>query len=612
MATTTVLDIVSEQLGILEDHHVLASAERQIILDKLKKEPDKLKEYSDSFSKGLPGVTKGVIGAIKAGKSGDPYAISIATVDIFASIVTMAGPLLGPGGPLVSALAGMLSTILGEFLPKPPSLKEEIEKLLNKFLAEEKLRDLGTALDQIWVLSDTIQHHSLDYKSLNLQHGTEIKAIDDAWQWLNQKDKQAVPEWGEVLEKTCMVWIQLLRCVALSVVKPSTRKGVEKGEMLVYLPARQELFLKYLRSIKPVAQERGLYVEMQAWDNFGNVLYVAPGQKGSLPWDYKKNTQWMKNFSIHVSSDQAGSPTPSYEVISCVDRPAAIVRYMVDAATGDLYDGKQLMSEGEDYSNIGGGTRKFVDCVCAWALTDDDPGAIRIYTAHRAGRDSYVNIHVVDSDDRTRRINWEPHAAEGLAHIRAVRRDITQSLPDDPDTAGLPSRSWEIIYGGYLDNGRIWVEADNSWTDIPSPWDRYNGIEVDPYCLWVFGEHGLACATHASVMQCKKGTIGSPGWITFKTDWSDGFNVRTLSPCEDGILAVGSDQPMHGGLVLWTGDYRIDLEERKIEWKYDGSPRGGGNIRPKQILKMPIACWPVFMQVKRDLEKQVGQGHAGS
>lgn len=611
------LQIISDQLDLLEQRHLIAKKDRDKILTELqnlKKEPDKFKEYAESFADGLPGMTKGVISLVKLGKDGDPFAISIACLDVFSGIVAMAGPLLGPVGPLISALTGMISAILGEFLPKTPNLKDEIEELLNKFLADEKLRALGTAADQIWILSDTIQNHSRNYKPLNLQHGTEIKAIDDAWQWLKQQDKQTVAQWDQVLEKTCQVWLQLVRCVALSVVKPSTKAGVSKDDMLTYLPSRQELFLKYLREIEPVAQDRGLFLMTQSWNN-GIILYVAVGRKGALPWDYKKNTAWLTNISVHVPGSQVGSPTPKYDVISWSGDSRAIFRQQVDSVNGQLADGRALMEIGHEYPNLNGGTRRFTSCVNAWALADwEHPGWTRIFTAH-AGVDNYVNVHVVDNNDKVSRVNWEPRTGPGLAHIRAVVRDISQSLPDDPDAVGLESRQYEIIYGGYRGNPNIWVETDNDWRDVPSPWSEYNGIEVDHDGLWVFGQNGIAFATHASVIQASRmrrnGKAENPRWITYNTGWTDGFNVRSLCACADGVLAVGSDQSRQGGLVLWTGTYKIALKNpARLEWDLanNGRTREGS---PQQVLKMPIPCWPLFAKVKQDLEEEVGDHHHG-
>jgi hypothetical protein len=606
------LELISAQLDLLLLNQLIAKTDRDNILAELKKEPSKIKEYAEAFAAALPAITSGVIALRKLGKDGDPYAISMASLEIFSGIVAMAGPLLGPVGPIVSALASMVSMILGEFLPKPPNLLDEIEALLDKFVAEDKLRGLGTAADQIWVLSDTIEHHSTDYRPLNLQHGTEIKAIDDAWQWLNQLEKQSVPLWDQVLEKTCQVWLQLMRCVVLSVVKPSTKEGAKKGEMLVYLPARQELFLKYLRSIKPVAQNRGLYIMTEAWETFGYCLDIALGRSGRLSWGYEKKTDWLWNFSILIPREQIGSPAPQYHVFTLSEgSPRAIARLKVDSLAGKLVSGTHIMEEDRVYQNTGGGERRFESCVCAWSLTSwEDPDKVKIYTAHSTDY-NYVNIHEVDSDNNVNRLNWEPHTAEGLLHIRAVVRDLSQSLPDDGDAVGLASRLYEVIYGGYRESSNIWVALDNSWLDVPTPWSGYNGIEVDKYCLWVFGKNGIACATHASVVQAlrarRNGVDARPKWMTYHTGWRDGFNVKSVSPCADGILAVSSDQSVHGGLVLWTGTYKIDLKGAgSLDWNFNGSPRGG---RPGQIGKMPIHCWTLFDGVLRDLEKKVGKGH---
>jgi hypothetical protein len=613
MPTSNDMEIISEQLDLLVDHHALAATERKKILDELnslKEKPDQFKEYTESLSKGLPGVTKGVIDAIDAAKSGDPYAISIAAVDIFAGVVTMAGPLLGPFGSLASALAGMVSTILGLFLEKPPSLKEQLTELLNKFLAEAKLRKLGAALDKIWVLSDTIQYHSLNYEPLDLRGGKEISAIDDAWQWINQEDKQSVPEWDQVLEKTCMVWIQLLRCVTLSLAKPSTLPGVAKDKVLVYLPARQELFLKYLRSIKPVVQQRGLYLHLGLRNN-GLVVYTAPGRAGDLKWSYKANTQWMRNISILVPRGQLGSPTPRYDLYACAENPIAIVRHQLDSVKGDLSDGRQLLVYGTKYPYREGGERWFGDCVSACALADpNDAKATKVYAVnHPASNHNYVSVHFVDSNNNVQTAHWEPGLNAEPQHIRAVAGDVKKSLPDDPDVAGLPPHGlYEIIYAAYRNNRNIWVALDNSFADLPGPenWSAYSGIEVDPYCLWIFGVDGIACATHASVVQCKNGKLKSPRWIYHDFDkslWQSGQPpvVDSLYPCADETLVALLNT------AIYTANYRIDRASNRIvtsSWL----KRGGEG---RQVIKMPVPCWPVFTQVTRDLEKQV-KGHEES
>jgi len=360
-----------------------------------------------------------------------------------------------------------------------------------------------------------------------------------------------------------------------------------------------------VRDTTPAAQERGLCVSIAPWESFGNVLYVTVVRQGGFGWGYKRNTGWLRGFSINLPKEQFGSLTPRYELVAC--DTGAITRHSLDSATGDLADGRQLMVAGTKYSNItGGGDRKFENCVGAWSLLDwEDPKKTRVYTAHNVGTWAYVNIHMVAPDNSVKRINWEPQPHRSLSHIRAVVRDIKQSLPDDADAAALPPHGlYEVIYGGYSGNPNIWVEFDNSWGEVPSPWEQYNGIEVDPYCLWVFGPKGLAFATHASAVRCKKGEIRKPNWITYSTGWNDGFNVNALSPCADGTLTIFSTQQDNN---CWTPYYKINLKEKRI----DLSPwvrRGGWGI---QVQKMAIPCWSLLGSLKANLqadEKSRGAG----
>ncbi len=70
------------------------------------------------------------------------------------------------------------------------------------------------------------------------------------------------------------------------------------------------------------------------------------------------------------------------------------------------------------------------------------------------------------------------------------------------------------MYGGVRDGNYIHVAAWANYGTVEGPekWKTYNGIEVDPYFLWVFGKGGIACATHASVIKARQGKIKKPSW----------------------------------------------------------------------------------------------------
>ena len=136
-----------------------------------------------------------------------------------------------------------------------------------------------------------------------------------------------------------------------------------------------------------------------------------------------------------------------------------------------------------------------------------------------------MNYYTLDKDHKSTRVNFEPPLA-GLQDIRCLYLPPT-TLPNDPDADAMTdsnanppgppllSQTTPVVYGGVRNKNRLWVVAWNSWAEVPGPeqWPNYNGIEVDPYYVWLFGKSGIACATHASMIKCRQGKIGTPSWI---------------------------------------------------------------------------------------------------
>lgn len=618
------------------------------------------KEIAESIAKSLPGITKGALSAADAFMKGDNISGAAAIMDVCASIIplfSLAGPEGAAVGAIVGAIFSCVGQILAFFAPKQPSLGEQIKKMFENIEAEKELSNLAGVHSAINIytaeLDDTreeirkilaiplttereAEKFRTDVEALKIgvvdTQGQVNAAAFETWKvggWLTRKENQEKDRWPEVLGAWCQEYVHLMTanmrvsCLAnpkeIDRLQDLVAKGNKespldeetKGKVRDSIVNGLKPILKFIakkfrswntealrivREATPAARERGLYVHMAPWDNYGNVLYVAAARAGELKWEYKKNTGWLRNFSINLPKEQFSSLTPRYELLAC--ETSAISRHSLDSATGALSDGRQLMVAGTGYPNLtGGGKRTFEKCVGAWGLPDwENPNRTRIFTAHDAGTWAYVNIHVVEADNSVKRVNWEPRPDRGLSHIRAVVRDIKNSLPDDPDAAALPPHGlYELIYGGYSGKPKIWVEFDNAWGDVPSPWEQYNGIEVDPYCLWVFGPKGLACATHASLVRCKKGEIGKPNWITYNTGWKDGFNVTALSACADGTLILSSKQQDSN---CWTPNYDINLKERRIGLK-PWDRRGGWGT---QVQKMAIPCWSLLDSLRANLQ----------
>ena len=369
--------------------------------------------------------------------------------------------------------------------------------------------------------------------------------------------------------------------------------------------------LKIAEKLTPAARERGLYAHVGYWEGMAhNILYVAAGtgSKDSIKWDYKKNTAWMSSISIHIPRAEKDSFTPKYELLVCEQAPNRIGRHTLDSITGHLADGAPVIEP-----RYNGGER-FLG-VSAMAINEGQigidfsthPKTLVSLAIEDNGPNYYVNLYTLDKDNKSTRVNWQPGIA-GTRDIRDLYLPPT-TLADDPDANAMAdsnanppgppllSGKTNVIYGGVRNANHLWVLAWNSWATVEGPqnWTSYNGIEIDPYYVWLFGKGGIACATHASMIKCRQGKIKRPSWIYHdfdKQEFKTPPEVRSLYPCVDGTLLVGTPDE------IYTADYKIDRPKERVltsSWV----KRGG---KAKQVIKMPIPCWSVLESLKANLQ----------
>ena len=97
------------------------------------------------------------------------------------------------------------------------------------------------------------------------------------------------------------------------------------------------------------------------------------------------------------------------------------------------------------------------------------------------------------------------------------------------------------------------------------------------------------------MIKCRQGKIKAPSWIYHdfdKQEFKTSPEVRCLYPCVDGTLLVGTRDE------IYTADYKIDRSKTRIltsSWV----KRGG---KAKQVIKMPIPCWPLLESLKANLQ----------
>src|SRR5262245_3410583 len=89
-------------------------------------------------------------------------------------------------------------------------------------------------------------------------------------------------------------------------------------------------------------------------------------------------------------------------------------------------------------------------------------------------------------------------------------------------------------------------------TSVRIPMSVYRGVAVDPYFLWMYGDHGFACAAHASVMSSVNKKRSMPRWLGPPD--KNIVPVLDLSSCEDGTLLVCTPDRLANAV------YRVDLK----------------------------------------------------
>ena len=457
--------------------------------------------------------------------------------------------------------------------------------------------------------------------------------------YLTRAENQRKDGWAEVLGIWCRTWADLLTAntmlscladpVTLDRLLAETREANTASRLpkqsrrkchdaLIQLEALMEglrdswgpentQVLAMVRSLRPVAKERGTYARVDTWTG-RLVLYVArgDGSTGPLSWDYKRNTAWLRSVSVHVPRSQRDSFAPKYELLALSEGGGSIERHVLDATTGNLSDGTTVIrvrdGRGEAFTDLS-----------AMAFNEGtvgidagaSPQTLVSLSVEEYGPAQYLNYYTVDKDGKGVRVNTEPRLA-GATIVRSLYLPAGP-LPGDPDGGALTDATADppgpaltaqnspIAYGGVRDRNVLHVIAWNSWAEVDGPehWSTYNGVAVDPYYVWVFGKGGIACATHASMIACRQKKSRTPAWIYH--DFPAPFKapeVDSLAACVDGTLVVA----MQGD--TYTADYVIDRDKRRIltsSWV----ARGGG---ARQVVKLPVPCWPVLEGLRTHLE----------
>jgi hypothetical protein len=490
--------------------------------------------------------------------------------------------------------------------------------------------------------------------------------------YLENKDNQRAEGWPEVLGIWCRTYIHLLTanmmlmCLAdpqtldrlinetqetnknsLPNLTKNTKRECHRALLNLralvsdlsesWEPDKKEM-LEIVKAVWPAAQERGMYVHVGYWQQGAetkNILWTASGtgSKGDLKWIYKRPYAhtwfdiWGLN-SISIINAEKDSFTPNYKVFTC-ESDNRIGLYTLDSVKNAISDRTEVISPRPD--------EKFLD-VSAMALIDPRSGYrgsdatklpkayVTLVIENNKKKDNkqqgsilvdpnvedknYVNLYVIDEDNKSTRVNWQRSVAGvGNSPSNVLAKDLRSlylpptTLRGDPDADAMVDlgSGFFLSYAGVRGGNKIHVVASNDilsqTVEGPEDWTSYNGIEVDPYYLWVFGKDGIACATHASIIKClqNKFKLLRPSWIFVKEmPYDRSPDVTSLFPCEDGTLVA----VIEGN--IYTADYEIYPFSGALHIVTSSWVKRNG--KAKQVIKMPIPCWPMLQSLRRRLQ----------
>jgi hypothetical protein len=350
------------------------------------------------------------------------------------------------------------------------------------------------------------------------------------------------------------------------------------------LRVNNTLTSEFLAKVVPIARKRGLFVIAYS----GAKIYVATGPKAFRQNEFGAGIfDHCRRMSITRPKEGVNSPAAQYD-LWVLDSGYTKFAYhnRLNTRTREL-TGAYADYVGPQDSTVG---NLFSD----WWPVPDPGNTFTVYGARDYAQGGAVEAHTWNKDAKTfERINWRAVTGPKVVQVRVAKPLAT--LPDDPDKDEMPAwllKDGHILYGTLEGSTDIlvWHSVANTQAAVRIPMSVYRGVAVDPYFLWMYGDHGFACATHASVMSCVNKKRSMPLWLGPPV--GNLAPVLDLSSCEDGTLLVCTPNRLSNAV------YHVDFKtpslgegQRLTVEKWEDLAAGWGAA---QVQKLPIFGWPLI------------------
>jgi hypothetical protein len=623
---------------------------------------EQVKRTQKALAKGLPALANGIRDAVKGFEKGDPFAGSAAVMDICATLASTVGSMTAAGGPpgaLIGALFSLMSTVLKAFMKPQTSLLDEIEGVVRTVEAETQQHGLDSAQGAVKSLISTMTAPGIKWKLSEIERkfdnidGNAINTIRTSAAWLETSTNQDLKLWGPILAQQCQTYTMIMQILAIASANVDVSKDADKGantygKLAAIFTSNDDDQLRFLRSIRDVAQARGTVWHIGVFDSAGeypdsgNLFFTDSLNRAQKDdWETLKGEQ--RAFAVSRTQIQnAADPNP-YLAVFALEKadtqrsvPGPAYRHRRNARTYGLFGKWPLKTHS--------GWRKVVDLegltdICA--TPGEELKTVYVYTTD-GGKEIKRYIHgqrPLGPDD----VKLVLSKTFAVNHNCTV--DTVAAVSEPETVAGeepeVLSAEKSVVYGAGTNALRsryihaFFSSGMDGEVKTPTGLDSsITGMKADNKRLWVFTRARIFCATHSAIKDFLRrarrtaagqwSTLPGPRWALYQVPSELGGTWQTegrydglheIAPCDDGTLwAVFTDKRGSNNMFYATPNFDnpavIAISgSYKDASGHDVATNGWTKIpaQANRIQKHPIFCWHIVAELIRTLEKPQAQ-----
>ena len=549
------------------------------------------------LANGFQAMAQASISLAGAVKSGDPFAISAASLDLAASLigtVSLAGGPIGAAvGAVLGAILSIVSMILKMFQTEAESLLSQIEKMERSLRGESQIEGLQAASTHIKAFTGAAikayskkTQHEFSGIMLILNQNT-VDEMGKTRAWLENAKNQELKQWGEALAVLCQTYASFK--IGLAYWLPVVDSKV-LAQLMDVKDSYDSGMLSFLNTIKPAARNRGIICHAGTAGVYVRDKVISPDPKWT---QLKGNAYAAVGVYRRARPGKEASPYPPLsifhlggnETFDTADRASFNGWRHQTVANLETKDDKQGRSsvrsairkvklhpfskKSRAYDHDGhwplgpiepGEWDKLDDIkevYDIWAIRGEAEGEIDVYTSTGSTINLYTEkggvTHIKLKRENPTAASYKAGAVRAVKPKALPNTEVVYQLCEDAKaTEDYPFKIWAFFMtppgsGGWVAQGSILPPRQlglvaEDWRNFPI------GIAVDNVHFWVFSTCFIACVSHTTLKEhLQKALTTPPAWMVYSIPSEVlgydpiGFvswGLSDLSACDDGTLTA--------------------------------------------------------------------------